>query len=69
MNYLKTAIDGVYIIEPKRFGDLRGYFMETFKLDEFHANVDPNVNFVQSNESMSTPVCTSRKANFRRLNS
>lgn len=54
MNYLKTAIDGVYIIEPKRFGDLRGYFMETFKLDEFHANVDPNVNFVQSNESMST---------------
>lgn len=54
MNYLSTPIQGVYIIEPKRFGDARGYFMETFKLGEFHQNVDPDVNFVQCNESMST---------------
>lgn len=54
MNYLPTSIDGVYIIEPKRFGDFRGYFMETFRLDEFHANVDPGVEFVQCNESVST---------------
>lgn len=54
MNYLPTAIEGVYIIEPKRFGDARGYFMETFKLAEFHENVDPTVEFVQCNESMST---------------
>ncbi len=54
MNYLKTSIDGVYIIEPKRFGDNRGYFMESFKLDEFRTNVDPNIEFVQANESMST---------------
>ncbi len=54
MNYLPTSIDGVYIIEPKRFGDSRGYFMETFRLDEFHANVDPGVEFVQCNESVST---------------
>lgn len=54
MNYLKTSIEGVYIIEPKRFGDNRGYFMEAFKLDEFHQNVDPTIQFVQSNESMST---------------
>lgn len=54
MNYLPAPIKGVYIIEPKRFGDARGYFMETFKLEEFHANVDPDVNFVQCNESMST---------------
>lgn len=54
MNYLPTSIEGVYIIEPKRFGDARGYFMETFKLAEFRANVDPEVEFVQCNESMST---------------
>lgn len=54
MNYLPTSIEGVYIIEPKRFGDARGYFMETFKLAEFRANVAPEVEFVQCNESMST---------------
>ncbi len=54
MNYLPTSIEGVYIIEPKRFGDARGYFMETFKLAEFRANVDPGVEFVQCNESMSS---------------
>lgn len=54
MNYLPTPIEGVYVIEPRRFGDARGYFMETFKLAEFHENVDPTVEFVQCNESMST---------------
>lgn len=54
MNYLKTEIEGVYIIEPKRFGDARGYFMETWKQAEFHENVDPSIEFVQGNESMST---------------
>jgi len=54
MNYLPASIEGVYIIEPRRFGDARGYFMETFKLAEFRENVDPEVEFVQCNESMST---------------
>lgn len=54
MNYLPTSIEGVYIIEPIRFGDARGYFMETFKLAEFRSNVDPEVEFVQCNESIST---------------
>lgn len=54
MNYLATPIEGVYIIEPKRFGDARGYFMETLRLAEFHDHVDPSVEFVQCNESMST---------------
>lgn len=31
MDFLKTEIEGVYIIIPKRFGDERGYFSETFK--------------------------------------
>lgn len=54
MEYIKTAIEGVYVIEPKRFGDARGYFMETFKLEEFRQHVQPDIEFVQCNESCST---------------
>lgn len=53
MNYIKTDIDGVIIVEPRRFGDARGYFMETFKLDEFRMNVR-DISFVQDNESFSS---------------
>lgn len=53
MNFIKTDIDGVWIIEPRRFGDARGYFMESFKKSEFDANVGP-VDFVQDNESFSS---------------
>lgn len=53
MNYIKTEIAGVWIIEPRRFGDARGYFMESFKKDEFQKNVGP-VEFVQDNESFSS---------------
>lgn len=53
MNFIKQNIEGVWVIEPKRFGDKRGYFMESFKLDEFRAHVG-DVNFVQDNESFST---------------
>ena len=48
----KTEIEGVYIIEPKVFGDARGYFMETYnKEDFFYAGL--NYNFVQDNQSSS----------------
>lgn len=53
MNFIKTDIEGVWIIEPRRFGDARGYFMESFKKSEFNANVGP-VEFVQDNESFSS---------------
>ena len=53
MEYIKTEIEGVWLIQPKRFGDARGYFSETFKLEEFQAHVGP-VAFVQDNESFST---------------
>lgn len=53
MNYIKTDIEGVVIVEPKRFGDARGYFMETFKLEEFRKNV-ADITFVQDNESFSS---------------
>ena len=52
MEVIKTAIEGVYIIEPKVFGDARGYFFESFSEREFREKVG-NIHFVQDNESMS----------------
>lgn len=53
MDYLKTEIEGVYIIEPKVFRDARGYFMEAWKQAEFNEHVGP-VDFIQDNESKSS---------------
>ena len=53
MEVIKTAIDGVVIIEPKVFKDQRGYFFESFSQREFEAKVR-KVNFVQHNASMSS---------------
>ena len=53
MEVIKTAIDGVVIIEPKVFKDQRGYFFESFSQREFEAKVR-KTNFVQDNESMSS---------------
>ena len=48
----KTEIEGVFIIEPKVFGDERGYFMETYHEEEFKkAGLD--YKFVQDNQSRS----------------
>ena len=52
MEFLKTNIDGVYIIEPKVFGDNRGYFMETYNEKEFQ-KAGLYYNFVQDNQSKS----------------
>ena len=49
MEFKKTSIDGVYVIEPRVFNDARGYFFETWKKSEFEANIGP-VEFVQDNE-------------------
>ena len=48
-----TEIPGVIVIEPKVFGDDRGYFMETYKLDDFAA-AGIEKPFVQDNQSCST---------------
>ena len=53
MNVIKTAIDGVVIIEPRIFEDARGYFFESFSQREFDEKVG-RVNFVQDNESKSS---------------
>lgn len=52
-NFTETKIKGVYIIEPKVFGDNRGYFMETYNKEHF-AEAGLTMNFVQDNESSSS---------------
>ena len=54
MNYIKTEINDVYILEPRVFGDARGYFMETFRQSDFEAQTGMNGCFVQDNESKSS---------------
>ena len=53
MEVKKTAIEGVYIIEPRVFEDARGYFFESFSQREFDEKICP-VTFVQDNESKSS---------------
>lgn len=58
MEIIKTALEGVLIIEPRVFRDARGYFFESFSQREFDEKVAPilghSVQFVQDNESMSS---------------
>ncbi len=53
MDIVKTGIDGLLVVEPKVFGDARGYFMEVFSEREFRSLTGQDVHFVQDNESMS----------------
>lgn len=52
MQFIKTNIPEVVIIEPTVFGDERGYFYESFKLSEFEENIQ-KIKFIQDNESKS----------------
>src|SRR5438874_1546439 len=52
MNVIETKLPGVLIIEPKAFGDARGYFMETYHARRY-AQLGLNVSFVQDNLSYS----------------
>ena len=51
-NFIKTSIEGVYIIEPTVFGDNRGYFMESYSKRDYE-EAGLTMNFVQDNESKS----------------
>lgn len=53
MEFKELEIKGVWTIEPRRFNDARGYFMESYKQSEFEKHIG-KVNFLQDNESMST---------------
>lgn len=52
MKIIKTAIDGVVLIEPRLFVDTRGYFFESFSQKDFFEQVEER-RFVQDNESRS----------------
>ena len=52
MNVVETTLPGVVILEPKAFGDSRGFFLESFN-KERHAGAGLNVEFVQDNHSRS----------------
>jgi dTDP-4-dehydrorhamnose 3,5-epimerase len=53
MNILETALPGVLIIEPRVFGDERGFFMETWNAEAFRA-AGLDLSFVQDNHSRSS---------------
>jgi dTDP-4-dehydrorhamnose 3,5-epimerase len=53
MNVIQTLLPGVVILEPKVFGDDRGYFLETYRADRY-MNEGINATFVQDNESFSS---------------
>ena len=53
MNFIKTEIDGVVIVEPRVFDDERGYFFESYNEAEFVRNGIEN-KFVQDNQSKSS---------------
>ena len=54
MEFIPQSIPDVWVIEPKVHGDERGYFVETFRQDEFEDALGYKVNFVQDNESKSS---------------
>lgn len=65
MEYIKTGIEGPVIIEPRVFGDARGYFFESFSQRDFEAHVGP-VSFVQDNESWSAKRGVLRGMHFQK---
>ena len=54
MNFIRTKIPDVVIIEPKVHGDERGYFVETFREDKLEEFLGHKINFIQDNESKSS---------------
>ena len=65
MNVTKTKLDGVVIVEPKVFGDHRGFFMESWSQKKFE-DAGLFYTFVQDNHSSSTVKGTLRGIHFQR---
>jgi len=54
MNFKRTYIEDIVVIEPVVHGDNRGYFVETFRQDKLEEFIGYNINFCQDNESKSS---------------
>ena len=64
MKIIKTDIEDVVIIEPKVFGDHRGWFTETYSKEKFR-EFDINIDFIQDNHSLSAQKGTLRGLHFQ----
>jgi dTDP-4-dehydrorhamnose 3,5-epimerase len=54
MQTIATPLDGVFVLEPKVFGDTRGFFFESFNARSFEAATGAHVSFLQDNHSRSS---------------
>ncbi|WP_179344628.1 dTDP-4-dehydrorhamnose 3,5-epimerase [Winogradskyella ursingii] len=54
MRVVKTSLEGCFIIQPRIFKDVRGYFMESFNQEKFKNKTGLDICFVQDNESLSS---------------
>lgn len=64
MNIVKTNVEDVIIIEPKVFGDHRGWFTETYSKEKFKEH-GVKIDFIQDNHSFSAQKCTLRGLHFQ----
>jgi len=64
MRFERLTIPDVVLITPNRFGDTRGYFVETFRMDLFEIEIG-HINFLQDNSSLSAAVGTVRGLHFQ----
>ena len=64
MQIEELPLPGAFVLTPKRFGDDRGFFSETFSARAFE-EIAPGVNFVQDNHSLSRDVGTLRGLHFQ----
>ena len=64
MHFQPLALEGLFLITPKRWGDTRGFFSEVYRQDLFEAAVGP-VTFVQDNHSYSAPRGTLRGLHYQ----
>ncbi|CAB1214231.1 MULTISPECIES: dTDP-4-dehydrorhamnose 3,5-epimerase [Serratia] len=67
MQVTNTRIDGVKIIQPKVFGDARGFFLETFEKKRYQEMLKIDLDFVQDNHSRSSKGVL-RGLHFQKLN-
>lgn len=64
MHFETLSIPGPVLIKPKKIGDARGYFVETFRADLFAREIGPH-DFVQDNQSLSAAAGTVRGLHFQ----
>ena len=54
MNIIETAVQGAVVIEPKVYGDARGFFLETYQAQRYQKQIHNDLPFVQDNHSRSS---------------